>query len=167
MLRTLHYDRGHNIPVAAPKDLLAVELGPEASRPAEPLPTLWRELPRLPWSASTYVRPMVLQETESASGVRFAINNQMWPLNQPEMAKLGDTELWSIQNTAEMDHPFHLHGMFFEVVDVDGRPPSHFGWKDRQRAQAGDAALRASRCATSRSECGCSTATLSSMPNVG
>ena len=29
-----------------------------------------------------------------------------------------------------MDHPFHLHGMFFQVLDVDGVPPAQAGWKD-------------------------------------
>jgi hypothetical protein len=29
-----------------------------------------------------------------------------------------------------MDHPLHLHGMFFRVLDVDGVEPEHVGWKD-------------------------------------
>ena len=29
-----------------------------------------------------------------------------------------------------MDHPFHLHGMFFRVLDVGGTAPAHDGWKD-------------------------------------
>jgi FtsP/CotA-like multicopper oxidase with cupredoxin domain len=30
-----------------------------------------------------------------------------------------------------MDHPFHLHGMFFQVLSVNGVPPVvPWGWKD-------------------------------------
>ena len=39
-------------------------------------------------------------------------------------------EIWEIRNDAEMDHPFHLHGTFFQVLDVDGVAPPHVGWKD-------------------------------------
>lgn len=29
-----------------------------------------------------------------------------------------------------MDHPFHSHGAFFRVLDVDGAAPEQLGWKD-------------------------------------
>ena len=35
-----------------------------------------------------------------------------------------------MENDTEMDHPFHLHGMFFQILDVDGVVPVHDGWKD-------------------------------------
>jgi FtsP/CotA-like multicopper oxidase with cupredoxin domain len=42
----------------------------------------------------------------------------------------GATEIWEIVNDAEMDHPFHIHGMFFQVLDVDGTGPDALGLKD-------------------------------------
>ena len=41
-----------------------------------------------------------------------------------------DAEVWRFDNQSEMDHPFHLHGMFFRVLDVNGEVPEHVGWKD-------------------------------------
>ena len=38
--------------------------------------------------------------------------------------------LWTIRNDAEMDHPFHIHGLFFQVLDRDGVPEPHLGWRD-------------------------------------
>ena len=29
-----------------------------------------------------------------------------------------------------MDHPFHLHGFQFQVLDRDGIPEPHLAWKD-------------------------------------
>jgi FtsP/CotA-like multicopper oxidase with cupredoxin domain len=41
---------------------------------------------------------------------------------------VGQVEVWEIENVAEMDHPFHLHGMSFQTLDADGK--SVAGWKD-------------------------------------
>jgi FtsP/CotA-like multicopper oxidase with cupredoxin domain len=29
-----------------------------------------------------------------------------------------------------MDHPFHLHGFFFQVLEINGKAPEYLGWKD-------------------------------------
>jgi len=43
---------------------------------------------------------------------------------------LGTTEIWEIQNLVGMDHPFHLHGFRFQVLDRDGEPEPFPYWKD-------------------------------------
>lgn len=128
-LQTLHYDRGHDIPDPGPKELLEIVYGDAASAPS-PLPTNWRTLTPIPTNGTTPVRPFVLKEQESPAGATFMINDQRWPFNTPVMVKRGDIEIWEIEANPEMDHPFHLHGMFFEVLSIDGRPPTNFGWKD-------------------------------------
>jgi FtsP/CotA-like multicopper oxidase with cupredoxin domain len=42
------------------------------------------------------------------------------------MADVGETQVWTISNTFEFAHPFHLHGFFFQVVS----PPGPLEWKD-------------------------------------
>jgi FtsP/CotA-like multicopper oxidase with cupredoxin domain len=32
-------------------------------------------------------------------------------------ATAGDTEVWTIENTMDWDHPFHIHGFFFQGLD--------------------------------------------------
>jgi len=128
-LQTLFYDRGHDIPDPGPKDLMEIVYGSAGQAPA-PLPTSWRTLTPLPTTGSTPVRPFVLKEQESPAGATFMINDQRWPFNTPVMVKRGDIEIWEIEANLEMDHPFHLHGMFFEVVSINGTPSSRFGWKD-------------------------------------
>ena len=45
-------------------------------------------------------------------------------------ARLGTTEIWQIENVVDMDHPFHLHGVRFQVLDRAGVPEPYVSWKD-------------------------------------
>lgn len=128
-LQTLHYDRGHEIPDPGPKDILEIVYGP-AGDPPPPLPAAWGALERMAVDERTTVRPFVLREMESPAGTQFFINGQRWPLNTHVMVRLGDTEIWEIASNEEMDHPFHVHGLFFQVLSIGGVPPRHQGWKD-------------------------------------
>ena len=80
------------------------------------------------------MKRFLLQEHEGAAGAKdgptFGINDQQWPFNQPVMVKQNDLEIWEIESPKEMDHPFHLHGMFFQVLGADGKPDTSRGWKD-------------------------------------
>lgn len=129
-LQTIHYDRGHNIPDAGPQTLLRVKLAGAGPAPAA-LPSAWRVDDPIPVDAQTPTRAFVLSEEEAGlAEPRFMINGAQYPNVPPIMARAGAVEIWSIRNDAEMDHPFHLHGMFFRVLDVDGQAPAHAGWKD-------------------------------------
>ncbi|MFT3662197.1 MAG: multicopper oxidase domain-containing protein [Gordonia sp. (in: high G+C Gram-positive bacteria)] len=46
--------------------------------------------------------------------------------------RLGATEIWEVINNHGLPHNFHVHGVRFRVLDVDGRPPPPelAGWKD-------------------------------------
>ncbi len=130
-LQTVHYDRGHNIPDPGPLELLRVRLGPDVATASAPLPTTWASFEALPTDATTVVRKFVLtEEEEGLTEPRFFINGERFPDITPISATEGVVEIWEIQNDAEMDHPFHLHGMFFQVLDVAGAAPEHRGWKD-------------------------------------
>ena len=130
VLQTVHYDRGHEIPDPGPQDLLEVSYGPSMGE-AGPLPASWGELPQLAVTDSTAVRPFVLEEYEPPGvPVLFTINGEQWPDNRPVHVEQGTIEIWEVQNEAEMDHPFHLHGMFFQVLDVAGATPTFNVWKD-------------------------------------
>ena len=44
----------------------------------------------------------------------------------PLEARVGETHIWTLINNSDFNHPFHLHGYFFQVLD-DTRVPE---WKD-------------------------------------
>ncbi len=130
-LQTLYYDRGHDIPDPGPQDLFKVAYDSTGPAPTPPmaLPSSLRTLSRLD-ATGTPVRIFALEEHENPTGTLFSINGEEFPKVSPLAAKQGDLEVWEIQGNPEMDHPFHLHGNFFQVLSVDGVPPVNFGLKD-------------------------------------
>jgi FtsP/CotA-like multicopper oxidase with cupredoxin domain len=44
--------------------------------------------------------------------------------------RLGELQVWDLVNETGQDHPFHLHGFFFQVVQEGGNPSQQPAWKD-------------------------------------
>ncbi|MFZ0453134.1 MAG: multicopper oxidase family protein [Ignavibacteriaceae bacterium] len=61
-------------------------------------------------------------------GVNFLINNDKHINDKP--VRVGELQVWEIANTSLMDHPFHLHGFFFQVIEENGKAPEYLSWKD-------------------------------------
>jgi FtsP/CotA-like multicopper oxidase with cupredoxin domain len=61
-------------------------------------------------------------------GVDFVVNKEAHHRDRP--VRVGELQLWDVVNDTMMDHPFHLHGFFFQVVDVNGEPPAFRSWED-------------------------------------
>ena len=47
-----------------------------------------------------------------------------------EPVRVGELQVWDLVNETGQDHPFHLHGFFFQVVEQDGEQPPLPAWKD-------------------------------------
>jgi FtsP/CotA-like multicopper oxidase with cupredoxin domain len=47
-----------------------------------------------------------------------------------EPVRVGELQVWDLVNDTGGDHPFHLHGFFFQVVAVNGEPPPVLSWED-------------------------------------
>lgn len=60
----------------------------------------------------------------------LGFNGVVYDDAQPLQATVGETQVWSIENTTDWDHPFHLHGFFFQPLDADGAPIEPRGWYD-------------------------------------
>jgi FtsP/CotA-like multicopper oxidase with cupredoxin domain len=129
-LRSIHYDRGHEIPDQGPIDLLDIELG-APTRAAAPLPLAWGTVAPIAVDGSTPRRRLTLREDDSNPELPvFTINDEAFPNITPVRGGVGQVEIWEVENLAEMDHPFHLHGMSFQVLDTLGAPRQPLGWKD-------------------------------------
>jgi len=61
-------------------------------------------------------------------GVTFVVNKE--PHHRDTPVKVGELQVWDVINDTMMDHPFHLHGFFFQVVEVNGEPPAFRSWED-------------------------------------
>jgi FtsP/CotA-like multicopper oxidase with cupredoxin domain len=106
---TLHVGPAEPSHVSIPAVLREIE--PIVKGPVEPT----REI-RLGWKLSR------------AHGVDFTINKESH--HQAEPCRVGELQIWDIVNGSPMNHPFHLHGFFFQVLEVNGRPPAFRSWED-------------------------------------
>ena len=61
-------------------------------------------------------------------GFDFVINKQVHCQDDP--VTVGDLQVWDVVNSTLMDHPFHLHGFFFQVLAFNGKPPAWRSWED-------------------------------------
>lgn len=61
-------------------------------------------------------------------GMDFLVNNDVHVHDKP--VKVGELQIWEVSNTSLMDHPFHLHGYFFQVIEENGKAPEYMAWKD-------------------------------------
>lgn len=69
-------------------------------------------------------------DVDRPGGPLMYINEQAWPFNEPVRVRFGDVEIWHIENMDGTPHPFHLHGMFFQVIARNGKPENILAWKD-------------------------------------
>jgi FtsP/CotA-like multicopper oxidase with cupredoxin domain len=44
--------------------------------------------------------------------------------------RVGELQVWELVNETGSDHPFHLHGFFFQVVEANGEAPRVVSWED-------------------------------------
>jgi FtsP/CotA-like multicopper oxidase with cupredoxin domain len=61
-------------------------------------------------------------------GVAFTVNKEQHHRDRP--VRVGALQVWDVVNDTMMDHPFHLHGFFFQVVSVNGEAPAFLSWED-------------------------------------
>ncbi|HEB93802.1 MAG TPA: multicopper oxidase family protein [Gammaproteobacteria bacterium] len=58
---------------------------------------------------------------DDQGNVSFLINGKTFadltPQDAPD-AEVGETQIWNLVNTTAIDHPFHLHGFFFQVLET-------------------------------------------------
>ena len=127
VLQTLPYDR--YIPQTKPKnwneprDLLTLQYSAAAPLPPVTIPKTLRKVPPLDTAAVSATRVVTLSQG--------MINGKLMDMGRIDVeALLGKTEIWEVENIVGMDHPFHLHGFQFQVLDRDGVPEPQRQWKD-------------------------------------
>ena len=78
-------------------------------------------------------------------GGRLTINGRKMDMKRIDATvKAGSTEIWEIVNVPagmmEIPHSFHLHGVQFQILDINGKnpPAGESGWKDTILVWPGD-----------------------------
>lgn len=62
-------------------------------------------------------------------GIDFMINGEQHH-HDHHPVRVGELQVWDVVNDTPIDHPFHLHGFFFQVLETNGTPPGFRSWED-------------------------------------
>jgi FtsP/CotA-like multicopper oxidase with cupredoxin domain len=92
------------------------------------VPDRLRDIQPLVIGPATPTREVRLGFRVTMHGVDFVINDEGH--HRAEPVRVGELQVWDVVNETRMDHPFHLHGFFFQVLDVNGEPPPYLSWED-------------------------------------
>jgi FtsP/CotA-like multicopper oxidase with cupredoxin domain len=128
-LRSLPYARGPGAS-GSESDLVRIQFTSEEPVVAPPLPPLHRDIPALDTSQATAVDLALTMDVADDGSVTMGMNGVPFWDAPPLHASIGERQVWTLRNTASWAHPFHLHGFFFQVLDVNGVPPAVREWKD-------------------------------------
>jgi FtsP/CotA-like multicopper oxidase with cupredoxin domain len=126
-IESLPYNRG-TILKAKLQKFATVAVGKEKPSVAV-IPNSLRTIEPLAGQDAVITRTVKLSETASLKrGADFFINDGIHINDKP--LKVGELQIWEVSNTSPMDHPFHLHGFFFQVIEENGKTPEYRAWKD-------------------------------------
>ncbi len=130
----------------------ALELRPATTelQKSRPLPTRLATIPDLASSGVDRRRQFVM--STMGRGGRLTINGRTMDMNRiDEVVQLDTTEIWEVSSEGggmggmmggmmDVPHNFHVHGLQFQVLRVNGRrpPPELRGWKDTVPLWPGD-----------------------------
>jgi FtsP/CotA-like multicopper oxidase with cupredoxin domain len=86
------------------------------------------------------IRPLVDRHTEASRTVHLGGRMSLmrgvdWFVDghahhHADPVHVGELQVWDIMNDTRMDHPFHLHGFFFQTLEINGKPPTFASWDD-------------------------------------
>jgi FtsP/CotA-like multicopper oxidase with cupredoxin domain len=117
------YERGHESGKRAPLTVAHVGFTNETVLDGRQLPDAF-PIVREALPADAPHVPLVLNEGTRDGELVFTINGAVFPdLPHVEVERNG-VRVLEVKNESEMDHPFHLHGFFFQVLEKNGVPQS-------------------------------------------
>jgi len=110
-----------------------------------PLPSPLRKIPVLgPVQATKrIVFSEAMQMNNGVHSMQFLVNGRSFDSHRVDLhSKVNAVELWEIDNQSDMDHPFHLHGTQFQLIDrlyqgkVEKLP--YMAWQDTVNLRSGE-----------------------------
>jgi blue copper oxidase len=128
-------------------NLLMIIVGAPTANPVTTVPTALVPVPQISIASATVNRTIVFDtlseqftQPNLAEGP-FAFDREFFDMDSiNQVVYLNDTEIWTLINLTQVSHPFHIHDIQFQVVDINGGPvpANQQGWKDVVLVPAGD-----------------------------
>ena len=129
-MRAMLYNRGYgSVEYRAVEDVLTIEFTKEPPIVAKPV-TVSRAIAAPSIDGATPVDVVLSLPPMKNNKSEFQVNGVPFWNAKPYQARLGEKQLWIVKNESDWDHPFHLHGFFFQVVNEKGNAVGPLAWKD-------------------------------------
>jgi blue copper oxidase len=127
-------------------DVLQLNVGAPTSSPVITMPTMLVTQSVWPVSSVNRTRTIELSAEPPVDSLKmvegpFVMNGNMFDMSMVnDTVYLGHTEIWTLINNTLIAHPFHIHDVFFYVLDINGAAPplAERGKKDVVLVQPGD-----------------------------
>jgi FtsP/CotA-like multicopper oxidase with cupredoxin domain len=131
-MRALLYNRGYgSIEYRNVEDVLTIAFTDEAPMRTPKMPDVKREIVVPSTAGATPIDVLLTLPPAGPDGKsEFQVNGAPFWKAKPFLAKLGETQIWTVKNDSKFAHPFHLHGFFFLPVDEKNEPIHPMVWKD-------------------------------------
>ena len=118
-------------------NLLHLNIGAQTANPISTFPTTLTTNVLLNSANANITRKLTMTDSAGVPGVlgpnAFILNHKLFSLNVNDYnVPLNNTEIWEISNTTAFGHPFHIHDVEFNILDVNGVAPvpALAAWKD-------------------------------------
>lgn len=124
------FDRGWGtFEFRPPEPLLDVAI--EGS-PVEPpaMPALGGHTDQLVIADAVPVQIRLTQGMDRGGNLVLGVDGAPFWESEPLMARVGETQIWTITNEMAWAHPIHLHGFFFQELDETFAPVEPLEWRD-------------------------------------
>jgi FtsP/CotA-like multicopper oxidase with cupredoxin domain len=131
-LRWIPYDRGFGTAFGQdPQEILTLHIENSPALTPTPLPEHLRTIE--PLDVTTALpQTVTIDYAQGVDGGAAPEGQGYWVNGQAFaamlMGKVGETDVFTVENHTDWDHPFHLHGFFFQPLDDSGVPVHE--WKD-------------------------------------
>ncbi len=131
IVRAMLYNRGYgSVEYRSVEDILTIAFTADPPVTGITLPKVARTIVPPSAANATPVSMVLTLPPQEGGHSEFRINGLPYWKAKPFTARLGETQLWTVRNDTDWDHPYHLHGYFFMVVDEQGVPVAPLVWKD-------------------------------------
>lgn len=113
---------------------LDITVGTATASPITSIPTSLVSFTDIPESSADITRSLTFTSMTMANlNGPFVINGAMFDMAVINyIVPLDNVEIWSLTNQTPIAHPFHIHDVQFQILDINGaQPPAELqGWND-------------------------------------
>jgi FtsP/CotA-like multicopper oxidase with cupredoxin domain len=130
LVRTLPYNRGYGSEYLPIEDLFMIRLADLPALEPSVLPAITRSIEPIDPVGATPVKLDITLVQLYDGGIEYRVNDTPMAKLKPVKAQVGETQIWTVSNPTKWNHPMHLHGFFFQVLDESGAPLRPLAWRD-------------------------------------